>query len=68
MPTLPTLTVTQAQADRILAAFGDANAYKAWLKDRIVDFVATKEAQTRLDQFLADEATKRSTAVTELSQ
>lgn len=31
MPTLPTLTVTQPQADRLLAVFGSVDAYKAWL-------------------------------------
>lgn len=31
MPQLPTLTVTQPQADRLLAVFGDVAGYKVWL-------------------------------------
>lgn len=31
MATLPTLTVTDAQATRLLAVFGDVPTYKAWL-------------------------------------
>ena len=49
MPTLPTLTVTQAQADRLLAAFGSQAAYKQWLKDNIIAFVVEHEAQATLD-------------------
>lgn len=31
MPTLPTLTVTQAQADYLLGVFGTQQAYRDWL-------------------------------------
>lgn len=31
MPQLPTLTVTDAQATRLIAVFGDVAGYKAWL-------------------------------------
>lgn len=49
MPTLPTLTVTQAQYDRIVAAFpGDTlakkgAAYNAWLTGELIDFVRAAE-------------------------
>lgn len=56
MPDLPTLTVTTAQATRILATFGDAAAYRAWLKDQIIEKVLASEA-TRLDE--TNNATKR---------
>lgn len=36
MPQLPTLTVTDEQAQRLLAAFGSVENYKAWLKDALV--------------------------------
>lgn len=48
MPDLPTLTVTQVQMNRMLAAYAPAPgatqaetaaAYKEWLRARIVDFV-----------------------------
>lgn len=49
MPTLPTITVTQAQLDRITAAFpGDTLAkkaanYQAWTVGNLIDFVQTAE-------------------------
>ncbi len=43
MPNLPTLTVTAEQADRLLAIFGDAEAYRAWLKDAIKTYVIAQE-------------------------
>lgn len=45
MATLPTLTVTDAQATRILTAFGTALAYKIWLRDAIVNYVIWSEGQ-----------------------
>lgn len=56
MPTLPTLTVTQAQADRMLAAYGSVDAYKEWLRDRIVAHVLQVEARALDEQA---NATKR---------
>lgn len=35
MPDLPTITVTDAQATKLLEFFGDADAYKAWLREAI---------------------------------
>jgi hypothetical protein len=49
MPALPTFTVTQAQADRLIAAFGSADAYKAWLKNQIVSYVVNKEMESAND-------------------
>lgn len=47
MPDLPTITVTQAQADRILLAFGGDQAtavpaYKRWLGETLRDHVLRK--------------------------
>lgn len=58
MPTLPTLTVTQAQADRMIAAYGDpgdttaqaVEKYKAWLTESIVDYVLRAEARDLHEQ------------------
>lgn len=49
MPTIPTLTVTQEQADRVLAAFGTVNAYKQWLAGEIRDYVRTQERLTLME-------------------
>lgn len=52
MPTLPTLTVTQSQADRMLAAYAPypgatqaetIDAYKEWLRAQIVRYVSDTE-------------------------
>jgi hypothetical protein len=47
MPNLPTLAVTQPQADRILAVFGDVPTYKAWLKASLIAAVTAAEQQAR---------------------
>jgi hypothetical protein len=55
MPTLPTFTVTQATADRLLAAFSGqvdeagveltpVQAYRRWLKQTLVNRVMQSEA------------------------
>jgi hypothetical protein len=46
MPDLPTLTVTDAQAKRLLAAFGGVPQYKAWLRQRLVEVVQQYERVT----------------------
>lgn len=43
MPNLPTISVTQAQADRILAVFGDVTAYKEWLLQSLIGYVQQSE-------------------------
>ena len=43
MPTMPTIDVTQVQADRALAAFGSVANYKRWLADSVRDYVVNKE-------------------------
>lgn len=43
MPDLPTLTVTQAQADRMLAAYGSVANYRQWLKEQIIEHVTIIE-------------------------
>ena len=45
MPQLPTLTVTDVQAARIIAAFGTVEAYKEWLKERLINHVLDVEDQ-----------------------
>lgn len=57
MPTLPTLEVTQPQADRLLAVFGDVATYKAWLirqlKAKVMEAEMTKaraDAQAYVEQ------------------
>jgi hypothetical protein len=49
MPTLPTLTVTQVQADKIMAAFGTPAAYKAWLQEQVVQYVIQNEYRAKQD-------------------
>lgn len=49
MPTLPTVTVTQTQADRMLAAYGSVTAYKQWLVKMIKEYVVYQEA-LKIDQ------------------
>lgn len=49
MPTLPTVTVTQTQADRMLAAYGSVAAYKQWLVKQIKEYVVYQEA-LKIDQ------------------
>jgi len=56
MPALPTLTVSQAQADRLLAAFGSVAAYKQWLKDSLVQYVIDAENVSKFDAVRQDQA------------
>lgn len=50
MPNLPALDVPQAQYDRLVAAFPGttpaekAAAYRAWLTNRLIDYVLAREA------------------------
>lgn len=45
MPTLPNLTVTDAQLAKCVASFGDAAGYRAWLKAALRDEVARRTAR-----------------------
>ena len=55
MPDLPTLTVSQAHFDRLVAAFPGttgaekAAAYKAWLTNRLIERVRAVESK-RIDE------------------
>lgn len=49
MPTLPSLTVTDAQLAKCVAAFTDAAGYRAWLKTALRDEVLRRESR-RLDE------------------
>lgn len=54
MATLPTITVTDAQAARLIAVFGDAATYQAWLKETLVTYVLRKEADALYQQHFDD--------------
>lgn len=43
MPALPTITVTDAQATRMLAAYGSPANYITWLTNAIIDYVTGSE-------------------------
>ena len=45
MPDLPTITVTDAQAAKLLQVFGTAADYRAWLRQAIRHEVAQRRAQ-----------------------
>jgi hypothetical protein len=47
---LPTLSVTNAQAQRLLAAFGDQAGYRRWLKRALLDEVDRREARRLHDE------------------
>jgi len=49
MPNLPSITVTDTQLAKCVAAFGDAAGYKAWLKAAVRDEVLRRESR-RLDE------------------
>ena len=49
MPNLPTLTVSDTQRARLVAAFTDAAGYKAWLKTAVRDEVQRRTAR-QLDE------------------
>ena len=49
MPDLPTFTVTAAQATRLLAVFGSAAKYKAWLREQIKREVVAHESRAAND-------------------
>lgn len=59
MPNLPTLTVTQAQLDRLIAVFGDATQYKAWLRTQLVRAVLEHEAEQIREKAQQDVETRR---------
>lgn len=62
MRDLPTLTVTDSQAGRILDAFEDRAAYLAWLRKQLVEYVINVE-QSRMQ---ADALEQQRQAVTAL--
>lgn len=43
MPDLPTVTITDTQAARVLAAFGTIAKYRAWLRAQVTDAVRERE-------------------------
>lgn len=67
MPDLPTLTVTQEQADRMLAAFGTVANYRTWLRNNIVSYVQAKELNALRIQHEKDERDAQEAVVIALS-
>lgn len=66
MPMLPSIEVTQTQADRMLAAYGSIANYKQWLTQSIIDYVLADEERKRREVFDADQTAKRKQGATEL--
>jgi hypothetical protein len=58
MPDLPTITVTAAQATRMLAAFGSVANYKEWLRGRVVEEVQRFETRQIDEQAHVDKRTR----------
>lgn len=56
MATLPTITVTDTQVQRLLNAYGSATAYKSWLREQIIAYVLATEASKRYADFAAADA------------
>lgn len=66
MPTLPTLTVTDAQAQRITAAFGSVANYKAWLKSQVIEYVLHYEERQFDQSYMAERDQRRAAAQADL--
>ena len=49
MPNLPSITVTDTQLAKCVAAFTDANGYRAWLKTALRDELERRAAR-QLDE------------------
>ena len=56
MPDLPTVTVTTPQAQRCLAAWGSADAYKSWLMAQVRCYVLDAERDAVLAPLQAAQA------------
>lgn len=67
MPDLPTITVTQVQADRMIAAYGSVDNYKAWLKDQIIQYVTMVEDRKLFETYVAQRDAKAAEVQTNLS-
>lgn len=67
MPQLPTFTVTDAQASRITAAFGNVETYKAWLKQSIIDYVVAYEERVEYETWKEQRQAKNDAIRTELN-
>jgi len=70
MPNLPTLTMSQAQVDRIIAAFGAggtqqeaAARYKEWLRRNVIAYTEEAELMTlRREHQLAEQQKRQEIA------
>ena len=68
MPELPTITVSQAHFDRIVAAFPGVTgqekvaAYNAWLINHLIDVVEASESRA-VEQIVSAERDKRMAAI-----
>lgn len=67
MPDLPTLTVTVAQRDRLLAAFGDDESYRRWLRGALRQHVLADEQARMQAAALADQRVALSALADELN-
>ena len=68
MPQLPTLTVTDAQAQRMLAAYGSVDNYLEWLRSQIIEFVVSQEFIAAQKSFEQTVEQNKAQARNELSQ
>ena len=56
MPNLPSITVTDAQLAKCIAAFTDAAGYRTWLKAAVRDEVQRRTARTLNEEHNAAKA------------
>ena len=67
MPTLPTITVTDAQWRRLVPVFNDGPTYKAWLREQIIAKVIAHESELIRQQANLEAEANRKSAVQDLS-
>lgn len=66
MPDLPTFTVSDTQAQRILNAFGSVQNYKDWLSENIKSYVFHHERRQIMNQVDAEVTAKQNDIETNL--
>lgn len=65
---LPTISIRDEHADRVIAAFGDVTAYKAWLREQVVSYVVGVEQRAMQAEALEQQRAAAAALRTELSQ
>ena len=68
MPQLPTFDVTQAQANRLLKAFGSVEAYQVWLREQLVQYVIQSESRAIDEEASVKKQKMRQDLIIELTQ